>query len=213
MVRSPNMSMLNIEIIRYEAEEIANLVIGNVEVPSPEGLLDASMANGIIASWVDGVRAVKVAADLATCGLPVGHNGQMSMIREGTKPVLVTWDVHGRQSYMGRRVKIDNRNRAIWVIPGLTPAVSFENYKILCPAIGLRLERVKQGERSALPEACLRFFSMALSLVILKMPQFVFKYVVIDVAMVVKSITRANLTLMPLYNYRIRFLRDLGACR
>ena len=162
--------MLNIEIIRYEAEEIANLVIGNVEVPSPEGLLDASMANGIIASWVDGVRAAKVAADLATCGLPVGHNGQMSMIREGTEPVLVTWDVNGRQSYMGRRVKIDKRNRAIWAIPGLTPAVSFENCKILCPAIGLRLERVRQGERSALPEACLRLFSMALSLVIIKMP-------------------------------------------
>ena len=168
---------------------------------------------GVITSWVDGVQSASDAAALAnTASKPVGHNGEMTLVKEGNEVVLVSWDHGGRGDLlMGRPVKIDKRGRAIYVIPGITPLRSYQQSEILIPAIGMRLEKARGRERPAIPNAVMRMMRMVLSSIIIKMAhasikqivechQCVSNAVLLDDPMCSKALPRTNLSETQLYN-------------
>ena len=72
----------------------------------------------------------------------VGWNAQLSLVEAGDVVELVHW-VHGREGELGRTLRLDNRNRVVWVIPGLVPSRGFSQRPIIHPAIGTAALRNK----------------------------------------------------------------------
>ena len=89
-----------------------------------------------------------------------GSDGrELSLVRVGQAARLVTWS--NAVARQGRLVKVDSKNRAIWVIPGLEPIQDLHDCCIIHAATGVRLERAKGRERPTIAATVLRLMRLS----------------------------------------------------
>lgn len=89
----------------------------------------------------------------------VGWNGQLSLVESGGVVELVHW-VSGREGALGRRLRLDNRNRVVWAIPGITPTRDFSQQTIIHPAVGTQAFKERGRDRPTLAADVMRLRSM-----------------------------------------------------
>ena len=86
-------------------------------------------------------------------------NDRLSLIEVGNAVELISW-IRGAEGVHGRKLRVDNRGRVVWAIPGITPNANYSLCYVVHPAIGTSAIREKGRDRPSLHEDILRLRSM-----------------------------------------------------
>ena len=86
------------------------------------------------------------------------HGDELSLVLVGQTARLATWNNVAERR--GRFVKVDPKNRAIWVIPGLEPVLDLRDCVIIHHATGVRLMRMRGRDRPMIPDGIIRLMRL-----------------------------------------------------
>ena len=102
------------------------------------------------------VHASTAAVEAIPVHAPVGGvvGDELSLVIVEQTAQLVTWTNVAERK--GRFVKVDAKNRAVWVIPGLHPVQDLRDCIIIRRTIGVRLFRMKGRDRPLIPDHIIR---------------------------------------------------------
>jgi len=131
------------------------------EVLLPEGRA-AAQASALIV-WREGriLTQEALVGRLAAMGSPLGGPGpsyplELSLMKHGDKAVFVHWSYVSGKTARGRVCRVDPASReAIWPTAATSPELSFATDEIIHPAIGIRVQRLRE-DRPTVPVKILR---------------------------------------------------------